>query len=95
MQGIYTYLAHKVRPEIGTFLGQLTDELTCQNVGCKGCQEGHWIVEFVSCSAKNYGYHLNTGEATCKVRIFTQLQSVPDTKFTFYERCITVLDEGK
>ena len=28
---IYTYLPHKVQPEVGTFLGQLTDELTCQN----------------------------------------------------------------
>ena len=68
---MYTYLLHEVQPEIGTFLGQLIDELTCQNVGCEGCQEGHWIVEFVSCRAKNYGYHLNMGEVMCKVRGFS------------------------
>ena len=47
------------------------DELTCDNVGCSGCQEGLWIVEFVSCGAKNYGYQLNTGQITCKVRGFS------------------------
>ena len=47
------------------------DELTCQNVGCEGCQEGHWIVEFVSCGAKNCGYCLKMGEVTCKVRRFS------------------------
>ena len=65
---IYTYLPHEIQPEIGTFLGQLMNELTCQNVGCEGCKKGHWIVEFVTCIAKNYGYHFNTGEVTCKVR---------------------------
>ena len=43
---IYTYLPHQLCPEMGTFLGELTDELTCKNVGCEGCMEGHWIVEF-------------------------------------------------
>ena len=63
-----TYLPHQLRPEMGTFLGELTDELTCKNVGCEGCVEGHWIVEFISYRAKNYGYHLNMGQVTCKVR---------------------------
>ena len=51
---IYTYLPHQLHPEMGTFLGELTDELTCKNVGCEGCVEEHWIVEFISCGAKNY-----------------------------------------
>ena len=33
---IYTYLPHQLYPDMGTFLGELTDELTCKNVGLKG-----------------------------------------------------------
>ena len=33
--------------------------------------EGHWIVEFISCRAKNYGYRLNMGQVMCKVRWFS------------------------
>ena len=42
-------------PPLGTYLGQLTDELTCKELGCKNqyCS-GHWIEEFVSCGPKNY-----------------------------------------
>ena len=58
-------------PETGKFLGDLTDELTCKDVGCLGCEEGHWIVDFVSCGAKNYAYRLNTGQVVCKVRGFS------------------------
>ena len=58
-------------PSLGAFLGQLTDELTCKGVGCKGCPDGHWIQEFVSCGAKNYAYKLNSGEVVCKVRGFS------------------------
>ena len=34
-------------PPLGTYLGQLTDELTCKELSCKkqGCS-GHWIEEF-------------------------------------------------
>ena len=34
-------------PPLGTYLGQLTDELTCKELGCKNkyCS-GHWIEEF-------------------------------------------------
>ena len=35
------------------------------------CKRGHWTVDFVSCSAKNYAYKLNTGEVVCKVRGFS------------------------
>ena len=48
----YTYLPHQLCPEMGTFLGEFTDELTCKNVGCEVCVEGHWIVEFISCGAR-------------------------------------------
>ena len=59
-------------PPLGEYLGDLTDELACKEVGCKveNC-EGHWIEEFVSCGPKNYTYKLNTGEITCKVRGFS------------------------
>ena len=59
-------------PVLGNYLGQLTDELSCKNIGCKedNCT-GHWIEEFISCGPKNYAYKLNTGEMTCKVRGFS------------------------
>ncbi len=58
-------------PEVGTGLGELTDELVCKNVGCSGCAEGHWITEFVACGPKNYAYRLNNGQSVCKVRGFS------------------------
>ena len=59
-------------PPLGEYLGQLTNELTCKEVGCitHNCS-GHWIVEFISCGPKNYTYRLNTGEIVCKVRGFS------------------------
>ena len=59
-------------PPLGTYLGQLTDELTCKELSCKkqGCS-GHWIEEFVSCGPKNYSFRVNTGEIVCKVRGFS------------------------
>ena len=56
------------KPCIGKYLGDLADELTCNHIRCPGCSMGHWIVEFVSCGAKNYAYRLNTGQVMCKVR---------------------------
>ena len=56
---------------MGQYLGDLTNELSCSDVGCSGCHSGHWIVEFISCRAKNYAYHLNSGEVVCKVRGFS------------------------
>ena len=59
-------------PPLGKYLGQLTDELTCKELGCKNqyCS-GHWIEEFVSCGPKNYSFRVNTGEIVCKVRGFS------------------------
>ena len=59
-------------PPLGTYLGQLTDELTCKELSCKkqGCS-GHWIEEFVSCGPKNYSFRVNTGEIIGKVRGFS------------------------
>ena len=68
---IYSYTPKNTCPPIGKCFGQLTDELTCDNVGCSDCQEGHWIVEPISCGPKNYGYRLNTGQITCAVRGFS------------------------
>lgn len=67
---IYSQDPAGYNPPLGKYLGQLTDELSCKSVGCKGCPSGHWIAEFVSCGAKNYAYKLNTGEVVCKVRGF-------------------------
>ena len=60
------------KPFIGKYLGQMTNELECKEIGCKlrSC-EGHWIDEFVSCGPKNYAFKLNTGEVTCKIRGFS------------------------
>ena len=68
---IFTHSPGQYEPPIGTFLGDLTDELTCKGVGCEGCLQGHWIVDFISCGAKNYAYKLNTGQVVCKVRGFS------------------------
>ena len=59
-------------PPLGEYLGDLTNELNCKEVGCndENCT-GHWIVEFVSCGPKNYTYRLNTGQHVCKVRGFS------------------------
>ena len=61
----------RYQPRLGDYLGDLTDELTCAEVGCRGCEEGHWIEEFVSCGPKNYTYRLNSGHYCCKVRGFS------------------------
>ena len=58
-------------PPLGDYLGQLTNELSCKEVNCKGCEVGHWITEFVSCGRKNYSFKLNSGEIFCKVRGFS------------------------
>jgi hypothetical protein len=57
--------------QLGPFLGDFTNELTCKELNCKGCEEGHWIVEFIGCGPKNYAYRLNSGEVVCKVRGFS------------------------
>ena len=63
------YMSHpgQWKPPTGKYLGDLAAELACHQIGCSGCSTGHWIVEFVSCSAKNYAYRLNMGEVVCKV----------------------------
>ena len=68
---IYTHAPGQYDLPTGKFLGDLTDELTCKGVGCNGCSNGHWIVDFISCGAKNYAYKLNTGQVVCKVRGFS------------------------
>lgn len=59
-------------PKTGSYLGQLTNELNCKDLGCSDnyCT-GHWITEFVSCGPKNYAFKVNTGQVVCKVRGFT------------------------
>ena len=47
-------------PNIGDYLGDLTDEL-----------DGDYIVTFVSGGPKNYSYETNAGKKVCKVRGFT------------------------
>ena len=57
---IFSTKPHDELPPLGNYLGDLTDELSCENVGCSvsNCG-GHWIVEFISCGPKNYSYKLN------------------------------------
>ena len=38
---------------------------------CKGCKQGHWIVDFVNCRVKIMLTKLNTGEVVCKVHGFS------------------------
>ena len=62
----------KYIPPLGEYLGDLTDELCCKELGCKKMNcVGQWITDFVSCGPKNYTYKLNTGEVVCKVRGFS------------------------
>ena len=79
-------------PPLGEYLGDLTNEITCKEVGCKGCLDGHWIAEFISCGPKNYTYKLNTGQICCKVRGFSlnyrnsqiiNFQSMKDTLYAW------------
>ena len=59
-------------PPLGEYLGQLTNELTCKELGCQSVNcSGHWIQEFISCGPKNYSYRVNTGQIICKVRGFS------------------------
>ena len=60
-------------PELGSFLGEFTDELTCGSIGCKekGCTKEHYITEFVSAGPKNYSFETDIGTTVCKVRGFT------------------------
>ena len=68
---IYICCPGQWKPPIGKYLGDLADKLACHEIGCPGCSTVHWVVEFVSCSAKNYAYRLNTGQVVCKVRGFS------------------------
>ena len=79
-------------PELGDYLGQLTNELSCKEIGCRGCDEGHWKTEFVSCGPKNNSFKLNSGQIMCKVRGFSlnyrnsqivNFQSMKDTLFAW------------
>ena len=49
-------------PTLGEYLGELTNELVCKELGCENenCS-GHWIEEFISCGPKNYTFRVNTG----------------------------------
>ena len=69
---IYSVKEGEYNPPLGSYLGQLTDELSCRELGCskENCT-GHWIEEFVSCGPKNYSFRVNTGEVVCKVRGFS------------------------
>ena len=69
----YSYYPGQWRPPTRCYSGDLMDELTCKAIGCNcsGLTFGHWIVEFISCRAKNYAYCLNTGQVVCKVRGFS------------------------
>ena len=85
-------------PKVGEYLGQLTNELSCKEINCERSKnecEGHWITEFVSCGPKNYGYKLNSGEYTCKIRGFSlnytaskilNFESMKKTLFDWYEQ---------
>lgn len=69
---IFSAKKNEYVPQLGEYLGDLTNELSCKELSCKVDKcEGHWIKEFISCGPKNYTYKLNTGEVVCKVRGFS------------------------
>ena len=57
---IYVHNPNLVNPQLGDYLGELTNEL----------KEGDHIVEFVSAGPKNYAYRTQSGQEVCKVRGF-------------------------
>ena len=60
-------------PIINSNLGGMTDELSCNEVGCSKANvcSGHYIKEMTNLGPKNYGYKLNTSEVFVKARGFT------------------------
>ena len=54
------FIEHPDDPVLGNYLGDFTDE----------CDDGDYIVEFVSGGPKNYGYRTKQGKVECKVRGF-------------------------
>ena len=59
-------------PPLGEYLGELTNELVCKELGCKNeNSSGHWIEEFINCGPKYYTFRVNTGQIVCKVRGFS------------------------
>ena len=85
---IFSWKPGQYEPQLGDFLGEYTDELTCKNVGCQGCSGRHYIVEFISAGPKNYAYKVDTGHTVCKVRGFTlkEINNYPDYKLRYNER---------
>ena len=70
---IYVSRPGQYDPPLGDYLGELTSELGCGDVGCKDntCDGEHWITELISGGPKNYAYCTNNDHTTCKVRGFT------------------------
>ena len=63
---MYSSYPGQWKPLTGKYLGDFADKLVCHQIGCSGCSAGHWIVEFVSCSAKSYALQM-----VCKVQDFS------------------------
>ena len=93
---IYSYQPGEWMPPLGERLGELTDEISCKEVGCRGCVEGHWIVAFVSGGPKNYAYRLNTGQVVTKVRGFSLNYSASRVvNMTSMEECLHLWKKRK
>ena len=67
---IYSVKEGEYNPPLGSYLGELTDELSCKELGySKENCTGHWIEEFVSCGPKNYSFRVDTGYITVKTEL--------------------------
>ena len=60
-------------PPLGDYLGMLTDELGCKDIGCNvgAACEGHYILAFVSTGPKSYAYVCDNGYEVCKCKGFS------------------------
>ena len=68
---IYVSKLGEMEPEIGVYLGELTDEL-----------DGNYITTFVSGGPKNYAYKLNNGKTCYKIRGITlNFQTLENSQF--------------
>ena len=69
---VYVSRPNAPDPPLGDYLGDLTSELECKDVGCKSedCP-GHSIVEFCSSGPKSYAYRVDNGHEVCKVKGIT------------------------
>ena len=68
---IYTSNVGHWEPTLGDNLGDLTNELSCSNISCNGCDNEHHATDFVTAGPKNYALRTDIGSTITKIRGFS------------------------